>query len=106
MDVPYVVLNQVLADLMQLGLVLDPDDDDRRVIGEIAEIKSASRFNDGVAGLNGLLGVGDVFADEDVNKLVRFLNLRVRLVLLDHCVHGRTPCKKDTGGGRSCPPPV
>lgn len=65
-----VVLNQIVANLMEFLFVLCGTNDNGRVIRELIQIESVRCLNGGVARLDGLLWWREIFANEDVNVLV------------------------------------
>lgn len=71
------VLNEVLRNSVQLGFVLNCQNDKIRMIRQGAEIKRRGSFNGGVRGLHSLLRGRKVFPHKDVDVILVVVNLRV-----------------------------
>lgn len=67
MDVLYVLIDEILPDLVKMVLVLDTENDDRRVCVQLFEIKGVGRLDASVTGLHGPLRNRQVFTDKNIN---------------------------------------
>jgi hypothetical protein len=88
MNVPNAIFDQILPNVMELGLALGTTNNHRGVIGKFAKFESRGSFNAGMTGLYSPLRMGKVFPHKDVNVLVRNNYLRVRNNSIDQIHYG------------------
>lgn len=92
-DVAQIVIDKVLAHLMELLLALNAEQNDRWMVGKGTKAECVGCFNAGMTGLDCLLFGSEILPNEDVNevmgsRLILDADLRFRLL-----VHGFLLCE-------------